>query len=111
MKQQQPVPVRTPEPAKVYRSIGCNSEDYKQTRDIGTEAKALTRDVGLSINIDEPKEEIAQMQTIITTLRDKLNEHTKQSEIVKTNISSYATGTLIPSYEYVYCILFNRGVL
>ena len=101
MKQQQPAPVRTPEPAKVYRSIGCNSEDYKQTRDIGTEAKALTRDVGLSINIDEPKEEIAQMQTIITTLRDKLNEQTliMQQQLIKPQTRDVAVMHVVDKVE------------
>jgi hypothetical protein len=72
-----PPPIRVPEPPKVYRSIGCNSIEVAQKRDVGIECKTTTREAGCSNKFEEPpKEEILHMQTIITTLRDKLNEQT-----------------------------------
>lgn len=72
-----PPPPPKPEPSKVYRSIGCSVGEQTQTRDVGIECKSTTRDVGCFNKFDEPpKEEIMHMQTIITTLRDKLNEQT-----------------------------------
>ena len=78
MKQQQVPMPPTPKPAepcKVYRSIGCDSVDVG-TRDVGTECRANTRDVGTYDKFEERKEEIEQMNTIITTLRDQLNDQT-----------------------------------
>lgn len=72
-----PPPPPKPEPPKVYRSIGCSIGEQTQTRDVGVECKTSTRDIGCFNKFDEPpKEEIMHMQTIITTLRDKLNEQT-----------------------------------
>lgn len=72
-----PPPPPKPEPPKVYRSIGCSVGEQTQTRDVGIECKTTTRDIGCFNKFDEPpKEEIMHMQTIITTLRDKLNEQT-----------------------------------
>ena len=86
MKQHTPPPPPPLEPAphKLFRSIGCNSSDAER-RDVATECKAFTRDVGISNKLDEPKEEIKKMQTIITTLRDKLTEQTliMQQALVK----------------------------
>lgn len=73
-----PPPPPKPEPPKVFRSIGCSVGEQTQTRDIGIECKTSTREVGCFNKFEEPapKEEIIHMQTIITTLRDKLNEQT-----------------------------------
>lgn len=72
-----PPPPPKPEPAKVFRSIGCSVGEQTQTRDVGIECKTSTREVGCLNKFDEPpKEELMHMQTIITTLRDKLNEQT-----------------------------------
>lgn len=78
MKQQNqtpppPPPVKPCE--KVYRSIGCNPSEV-QTRDMGIDCRANTRDVGTYDKFEEKKEEIEQMQTIITTLRDQLRDQT-----------------------------------
>lgn len=92
----QPKPV---EPAKVYRSIGCNSADVELKRDVGVECKTSTREVG--VFIDEPREEIAQMQTIITTLRDKLNEQTliMQQQLVKPQTRDVAIMHVVDKVE------------
>lgn len=78
MKQTPPPPAPKPEPPpKVFRSIGCSVGEQTQTRDVGIECKTSTREVACFGKFDEPpKEEIMHMQTIITTLRDKLNEQT-----------------------------------
>ncbi len=70
------MPISRPcEPPKVYRTIGCDSSDIGIKRDIGIECKVNTRDIGITNNIDEPKEEqIHQMQTVITHLKEKLND-------------------------------------
>lgn len=71
----EPVPEMPVEkPTKLFRSIGSNSNESEFKRDIGTECKAVTRDV--CISVDEPHEEVQKMETIITTLRDQLNEQT-----------------------------------
>jgi len=77
MKQPAPPVVQVPEPPlKVFRSIGSNSNDAEFKRDVGTECRAITRDVGITNKLEEPREEIQKMETIITTLRDKLQEQT-----------------------------------
>jgi len=83
-----PVPplVTTSEPAKLYRSIGCSSTETEFKRDAATECRVNTREVGITNKLDEPqKEELVRMQTIITKLRDKLNEQTiiMQQQLVK----------------------------
>ena len=70
-----PVPQAEP-PQKMYRSIGSNSNDSEFKRDMATECRAVSRDVGLTTKLEEPREEIQKMETIITTLRDKLSEQT-----------------------------------
>ncbi len=61
-------------PAKLLRSIGCNSNEGEFRREVGTECRAVTRDV--CISVDEPHAEAQRMETVITTLRDQLNEQT-----------------------------------
>jgi len=77
MKQAPPPVVPIPEPpAKIFRSIGSNSDDAEFKRNVATECRAITRDVAITSKLEEPREEIQKMETIITTLRDKLQEQT-----------------------------------
>ncbi|CAF0716070.1 unnamed protein product [Brachionus calyciflorus] len=66
-------PPRPVEPAKVYRTIGCDSiESHK--RDVGIHVRSNTKDA--SCLVDQPTEQVTQMQTVITNLRDQLKEQT-----------------------------------
>lgn len=71
---QQPVVQEAPQ--KLFRSIGSNSNDREFKKDVSTECRAIMRDVGITNKLEEPREEIQKMETIITTLRDKLSEQT-----------------------------------
>lgn len=66
-------PHQTNEPAKVYRSIGCDSQENSK-KDVGISVKSNTRDVGLLV--DEPSVKIAEMEILITNLKHKLKEQT-----------------------------------
>lgn len=61
------------EPAKVYRSIGCDSFE-KSKRDVGISVRSNTKDIGLNVN--EPSKKVAEMEIVITNLKDQLKEQT-----------------------------------
>jgi hypothetical protein len=75
MKTQQPTKIehKPDPPSKVFRSIGCDSIEV-HSRDIGIECKANTRDFGTYDKLDDRSEEIEQLHTVITKLRDQINE-------------------------------------
>lgn len=76
-----PHPQQTNESAKIYRSIGCDSPENPK-KDVGISVKSNTRDIALLV--DEPSVKIAEMETIIINLKDKLKEQTmifEQSQI------------------------------
>jgi flagellar biosynthesis/type III secretory pathway chaperone len=99
-QQKESPPPPAPEPAKLYRSIGCNST--LTMRDVGVECRTNTRDIGITSVLDEPpREEIAHMQTIITTLRDKLNEQTliMQQQLQKPSTRDVAVMHVVDKVE------------
>lgn len=95
----------TTTPAKLYRSIGCNSNEIEFKRDATTECRVNTREVGISNKLDDPlpvhKEEIVKMQTIITKLREKISEQTliMQQQLVKPTTRDVAVMHVVDKVE------------